>query len=61
MARGIRQNDNIVGIQLTAIERPLTVKINQFVDDTQLFARNGHRFPIFSMNYRTTKKVQAPK
>ena len=34
MACGIRQNDKSVGLQLPAIERPLTAKINQFVDDT---------------------------
>ena len=31
MALGIRQNDNIVGIKLSLIERSLTAKINQFV------------------------------
>ena len=45
MACGIRQNENIGGIQLPAIERPLTVNINQFVDDTQLFVQNETSLP----------------
>jgi len=45
MACGIRQNDKIVGIQLPAMELPLIAKINQFVNDTQLFVQNETSLP----------------
>ena len=61
MACGIRQNDNIVGIQLPAIERPLTAKINQFVDDTQLFVQNETSLPHIFNELSNYEKASGAK
>ncbi len=46
MACKIRSNQNIVGIQLPILDgRPAQAKLNQYVDDTQLFAKNELSLP----------------
>ena len=61
MTCGMRQNDNSVGLQLPAIERPLTAKIKQFLDDTQLFARNETSLSHISNDLSNYKKAAGTK
>ena len=53
--------DNIVGIQLPAIERPLTAKINQFVDVTQLFVQNETSLPHIFNELSNYEKASGAK